>query len=216
MARAVDVFETLERRDYQTLGTWFQKRQRPNEQGELVESVHFRRMDPAPHGAMQYIASPDIRPELWNLIRHEDFDRPETLRRAVLMYLQLCINQQLESHSCARVIYDPHPDRAERDRIRLFVYPTSLLGAMWIQFARVCEGSATLRRCENCGKWFEVSLEDTGKRRSAKFCSDKCRVESYRDRKQRAISLHDQGMSLDDIAITLKTRPATVQGWLAR
>jgi len=78
----------------------------------------------------------------------------------------------------------------------------------------MCEGSASLRRCENCERMFEVSLEQSGKRSHAKHCSDRCRVEAYRRRKDRAVALERKGMPVKDIAKQLDTTVKTARGWL--
>lgn len=62
------------------------------------------------------------------------------------------------------------------------IMPTSLLGAMWLQFANTIEGNLNYHRCKNagCRGWMLVS--PGGKRAHADFCSDKCRLRHWRRR----------------------------------
>jgi hypothetical protein len=52
----------------------------------------------------------------------------------------------------------------------LKLQPTTLLGAMLLQFAQSMTSGKTQSTCAYCGNWFEVGTK--AKRRMAKFCSD--------------------------------------------
>ena len=43
----------------------------------------------------------------------------------------------------------------ERARTELKLVPGSLLGGLWLQFARAIEGNRVYRECRECGRWFE-------------------------------------------------------------
>jgi hypothetical protein len=56
----------------------------------------------------------------------------------------------------------------------IVLVPTSLLQAMWIQFAQVVVSGAAIASCEQCGAIFPTGT-GTGRRNTARFCSDSCR-----------------------------------------
>jgi hypothetical protein len=64
---------------------------------------------------------------------------------------------------------------AETTRPKLRLSPSSLLDALWLQFAQALAGGSSLRQCQHCGGWFETG-DGTGRRRDAKFCSNEHRV----------------------------------------
>jgi hypothetical protein len=73
---------------------------------------------------------------------------------------------------------------AKEDSAEFSISADSLLGAMWIQFARAVANNPDFRRCAQCGDEFEIT---TDKRADAKFCSPTCRLRAYRKRvKQQA------------------------------
>lgn len=66
------------------------------------------------------------------------------------------------------------------DRPRLLYRPSGLLGIMWLQFAEWLTTPKTFTACPMCAQRFEISQEETGHRRTRKFCSNKCRQRAYR------------------------------------
>ena len=99
-------------------------------------------------------------------------------------------------------------------RLNLVLQPQSLLGALWLQFAATVDAQKSFSRCPRCGVMFEVSHDTCGKRRSARFCSARCRVAHYRGRIDRARQLKGEGTSVPEIARALNTRIPTVRNWL--
>jgi hypothetical protein len=69
----------------------------------------------------------------------------------------------------------------ERKDMALHVVPRSLLAAIWLQCARVLTLNPEFRQCHNCGKWFELSHD--ARRKTTKYCEDRCKVAAYRKRK---------------------------------
>lgn len=65
----------------------------------------------------------------------------------------------------------------------LKITPPDLLDAIWIQFAQFVTGSNYLRRCAFCGTWF-IFGTGTGRRKSAHYCSDRCRKAAFNARKE--------------------------------
>jgi hypothetical protein len=66
-------------------------------------------------------------------------------------------------------------------RLVSFLVPTSLVQFMWLQIAMYAQSNATLLRCDRCASPFFVGT-GTGRRGTAKFCSNACKVADYRDR----------------------------------
>lgn len=69
----------------------------------------------------------------------------------------------------------------ESDRLALSVWPTTLRGALWLQFAREVDGNKRYARCGYCGGWFEFN-PDTA-RTNKRYCSPSCRVRGWRKAK---------------------------------
>ena len=81
-----------------------------------------------------------------------------------------------------------------------------------------------VRPCVVCGTLIGIWKRGThgsprssrGSRRThTRFCSAKCRVTGYRQRKREAIRLGEQGRTPASIAKELGSKTATVRGWLA-
>ncbi len=66
-------------------------------------------------------------------------------------------------------------------RPALGMRPKSLLGAIKLQFMRHASSGNSLRECERCGQWFTIGVG--GRRRDARFCSDKCSVDFHNQRR---------------------------------
>jgi hypothetical protein len=60
--------------------------------------------------------------------------------------------------------------------------PLSLIGAIWLQLANHVATGSTLRRCEECRKWFV--LAPGSKRVDATYCGGACKARAYRKRKK--------------------------------
>jgi hypothetical protein len=69
----------------------------------------------------------------------------------------------------------------DRGDFTLHMVPNSLIGAMWLQCARVLTVNPTFKQCDYCQKWFELSPD--ARRRQSKYCSDRCKVAAYRRRR---------------------------------
>jgi hypothetical protein len=77
-----------------------------------------------------------------------------------------------------------HPD----GKISLVFVPSSLIEFLWFQFALHVASDAKLLRCERCGLPFPVGTR-TGRRATARFCSNPCKVASFRKRHAAARAL---------------------------
>lgn len=129
----------------------------------------------------------------------------------VQVCLSQIVNDKLHGAMRAAILHD-----TETHELKLRMVPTSLLGAMWLQLSQELTGGIKSRQCAECGKWFEISLEQSGFRRNRQYCSDGCRMAAYRRRKERAVQLATEGIKPDQIAKELDSDPKTVRGWIKK
>lgn len=61
------------------------------------------------------------------------------------------------------------------------ITPQTLHDALWLQVAQSLSSATGLRQCVECGSWF-VFGTGTGRRKSADYCSDRCRKAAWRHR----------------------------------
>jgi hypothetical protein len=100
--------------------------------------------------------------------------------------LQLEINKRLSEDSTIPLLTWT-PDTKETSggyHQRLIFRPSSLLAAMWIQFAQAVTEEFQLRQCDFCGDYFQVG--PGARRLDATTCSDVCRVRRWAGRKNPA------------------------------
>ena len=64
----------------------------------------------------------------------------------------------------------------------LRIRPSSLFGAVQLQFAQAISTGLDIRTCDHCGMIFEAG--GMGRNRKARFCSDRCRSD-YHDAKKK-------------------------------
>lgn len=69
-------------------------------------------------------------------------------------------------------------------------------------------------RCPECSKWIHKPFERTGP--PPAYCSNACKVRSYKKRKKRAREFHASGMTPAKIAKELGSTTETVKGWLKK
>jgi hypothetical protein len=139
---------------------------------------------------------------------HERFVQGDLVKPA-LHYVQSKINAKLDGRASPRLLWDK-----KRERLVLYIVPTGLIGALWLQFARAVERDSRFRQCAECGLWFELA---PGTARADKlYCSTPCRTKAYRKRQAEAVRLHAEGHSIEEIARYLESEPDTVRGWVER
>lgn len=90
--------------------------------------------------------------------------------------------------------------------------PSTLLAAIWLQFALAVSGNRAYQNCKECGRWFEVSPEKA--RKSKLFCSQACRSKAYRERQSLARQMHQAGKTFEAIAQELGSDADTVKNWV--
>jgi hypothetical protein len=112
-------------------------------------------------------------PDIYERLR----DKPTEIARH---YLRTQINLKLLEHpSTGRLL-----EERSRGELALFIVPSSLIAAIWLQFACAIDGNRKYRPCKNCKKWFE--LGGRGRRADAEACSDSCRAAFAYKEKQKA------------------------------
>jgi len=97
----------------------------------------------------------------------------DNLVPAATEYLRVTANRQLAGRVEAVLAWDD-----DRTKTSLVYRPTSLLGAMWMQFAATLTRTNNSRACIECGKLFDFV------RRNRVFCSEACQ-KRYGRRKAR-------------------------------
>lgn len=80
----------------------------------------------------------------------------------------------------AQLVFDRIPGR---DTPNLYVQPKTLKDAMWFQFAQMVSGHMKIRKCAQCPAWFAFGT-GTGRRKSAVYCSDRCRKAAHEKRRR--------------------------------
>lgn len=91
---------------------------------------------------------------------------------------------------------------------------TGLLDAIKFQLADAIAERKGYRKCDLCGRPFELRPQIN--RSDRVFCSDSCRVKSYQHRKKDALELRSKGWSMRRIAERTGSDLATVERWLGR
>jgi hypothetical protein len=106
-----------------------------------------------------------------------------------------------------RLEYDP-----QEGTLALRFVPRNLLAGVWFQLAQSISGDREHRQCLGCGTWFELDPGVT--RNDRQTCSDRCRARIYRERKDRAVQLADEGKTPKEIATELDSDVKRVKGWI--
>lgn len=135
--------------------------------------------------------------------------RPGDLIQPALYDVQRTVNDRLKGRASPQLLWD-----RDRSQLGLYFVPHSLLGALWVQFARAIERNNDFRKCTECGRSYELSPQTA--RSDKVYCSDACRNKAYRKRRAEAVRLCGDGMPLDEIARQLDVDVEVVKRWVAR
>jgi hypothetical protein len=73
----------------------------------------------------------------------------------------------------------------DNGKLTFILVPASLIQFLWLQFALYAAGDVKLFRCERCG-WPFIIGRGTGRRGTAMYCSNACKVRAYKLRKEAA------------------------------
>jgi hypothetical protein len=120
-------------------------------------------------GAVELIASEDLaygRPDM--------FSRGDLVQPAMHL-VQRRINAQLAEHAVTpNLLWDQ-----KQGKLIIRMHPNSLIGALWLQFAKALEGEKQYRQCQYCRDWIEVGGNRSA-RSDKKFCSPSCKSAAHR------------------------------------
>lgn len=125
------------------------------------------------HGGVHYrdneravtIASPQDRPDI--LARFQDGDLIEPAK----WFLQRLVNQNLDRFTVtARLLWDTR----KLGKFTVHIVPKSLIGCMWLLFAKELEGRS-YRQCRHCLRWFEIGGSRSA-RADKQFCTASCKA----------------------------------------
>ncbi len=141
--------------------------------------------------------------DLWDRVRTVKGDT-KSMRE-----LQEVVDQQLNE---VRIVARFEITQRPACQPALHIVPSTLGGAMWLQFAQAIAGNRQLRQCKVCDRWFALSPEIA--RTSKYYCSEACRSRAYRARKERARQLAADGKTPKKIAKELGCKLATIEEWL--
>jgi hypothetical protein len=139
---------------------------------------------------------------------------PPTATGAARFLLSIVLGYELKVAAVPCLVWD-----AKKQQPSLRVRPSSLWGAIMVQFAQAVAGDKKHRRCPVCGRWFELGQPDESGRQSRAdklTCSPSCRTRGYRVRQDRARALHAEGWSPKRIAKELGSDVTTVRAWLKK
>lgn len=137
--------------------------------------------------------------------------KPDDVVTPAFILIDRWTNKALETAAAPRLLYNP-----ARGKPSLRLFPKHLLGALWLQFAQAVDGEKEYRACKECGKYFEISLDEDGFRTNRLFCSDSCKSKEYRGRRNRALQMRAEGRAVKAIAKELETDVETIKKWVAR
>lgn len=112
---------------------------------------------------------------------------------------------------CPRPLWDKG-----KARPYLLIVPNSLLGALWLQFAKEVCGEITRSACFVCGKDIPLSRDtDAGFRADKGTCSNACRKRLSR-RKTQALKMHSEGIGAQKISKILNLPFGKISDWFGK
>ncbi len=109
----------------------------------------------------------------WKIKRNDN-------RIAGLFFLKDLISENLKGKVSPRILWN-----SKKKELQMLLFPSSLIGALWFQFAQVVVRQKSLKTCVVCGKII-VGEEMLDARRDKLYCSKACKSKAYRERKKLA------------------------------
>jgi ferredoxin len=161
-----------------------------------------------PAGAGEYRATYSADGELWMHIPDLPPQRRprDDLSEPARFWLLTEINKKV-SESAPALCY-----QSDVETFEFALKPPDLQTAIWTRFLKAVLDDNEWKQCEECGRWIEISPATA--RISRQFCSNACKVKSYRQRKMSAVALRQKGKSVRAIAKELGSDVETVRGWI--
>jgi hypothetical protein len=148
------------------------------------------------------VAAKDHHPEWLERFRPGDVFLP------ALAFIQRRVNERLHELVTPRMLYD-----VGQDCMTLRLVPSTLLGALWLEFSEAVTQDRKFQRCQVCNSWFEIRPPAT--RSTRLYCSNTCRIRVQRSRAARARQLRADGKTVRHIARELGADVATVKRWVS-
>jgi hypothetical protein len=127
-------------------------------------------------------------------------------------YLQKVVNEKLKNRVSPKLLWNVARNRPLD--LALYFVPENLLGVAWLQFAEVINGNKPIRQCAACKGWIVISTEGTGNRSNRSTCSNACRMKVYYGRQLKARELSERGLSIKQIAKSLRADEQSVHSWV--
>jgi transposase-like protein len=128
---------------------------------------------------------------------------------------RLCLQTGVNLYLCDPSLspYLAPADNGHGLQVRL--RPATLSTAIWLAFAaEIASGPA--RQCRRCKGPLGRHKEGGRTRKNQDYCSDACRLAAYRDRKNDALALHQQGKTVKQIARQLDVKESSVKTWIKK
>jgi transposase-like protein len=199
MRFAVELWDAIQEPDGASLRTWvhFEK------DGEHRRAVFDRRSQGYHRSSIIFDTRNALRPQVANLVGDDD------IKGAAKFLLQEEINKKLLEHTSSVLLYSE-----QRESFGVYTRPTNLLGALWLQLAKMVEGNREIRKCRECGSEFEVTSYRGGEAKRREFCRAACRVAAFAKRKARALELLKTGKQPRAIAEELGSDLPVVKRWI--
>jgi len=92
--------------------------------------------------------------------------------------------------------------------------PTTLDGALWLQFTQAIDRDKRFQSCRSCREPIDIS--DDGSRVDREYCDDACRQRESRRRRKVAKQMREEGQYLRTIAKRFDVDIGTVKGWVGK
>jgi hypothetical protein len=118
----------------------------------------------------EHVLVRDLLASQWNLRRAFRFHQEGNIRELIRTWNQYGQTGLLRSELVMG-----------KDGLQMLLTPMDLVQAMWLQLAQLSCSRAPVFRCERCSTPFTVG-SGTGRRKTAKFCSNACKVAAFKER----------------------------------
>jgi hypothetical protein len=204
---------------YRLFGAWrrreaeeLQKRIIWSSKKQAVKAVEVH----LPSGAHVEIANSMFTADIERL-RQFDFG---DLHGPAIFHVQMTINKYLQDHTATRLLWGMEFAKqsrrfanldAERHAPSLMLIPKNLLGAIWLQFAKLIDSRSRMQRCVTCRNLFSIGGgRQNARRADARCCSDRCRW----GQRKFARDLSKQGCPIQEIAKALQQSQSVVKSWV--
>lgn len=102
-----------------------------------------------------------------------------------------------------------------KNQLKQYLTPSSLLAAMWFQFYQAVTGEKLFKRCEVCRKWEDVTNNKVTWSKHPE-CAGRERAANYRERKKEILNLCAEGKTIDEIAQITEVDIKQIKKWIEK